>query len=285
MRVVREITDCRQAVVEARVKHRVGLVPTMGALHDGHMSLVKRARESCGVVAVTIFVNPTQFGPGEDFDAYPRRLQGDLAVCEQQGVDLVFVPTTESIFHDGHATTVSVSRLTANLCGASRPGHFDGVTTIVTKLFNIVPAHAAYFGEKDFQQLAVIRKMVADLNIAIEIIGCPIVREPDGLALSSRNSYLTGDQRSQALRINRALFAACERVRDGEVDAAGLQSFVVDEISQSPDARIDYVQVVDPHDISPLQRIEGPARICVAVHFGSCRLIDNVAVDPGQRPG
>ena len=215
--------EVRAAVLEARQRgERVGLVPTMGALHAGHVSLIRTAREENAFVVVSIFVNPTQFGPGEDFERYPRPLGDDLEICRQEGVDLVFAPTPEEMYPEGFATTVHVAGLTEKMCGAARPGHFDGVATVVAKLLGIVAPDAAYFGEKDAQQLAVIRRMAADLDLAPEIRACPLVRDADGLATSSRNRYLAPEERARALVLSRALAEARQALADGERDASRL---------------------------------------------------------------
>ncbi|MGB2985543.1 MAG: pantoate--beta-alanine ligase [Phycisphaerae bacterium] len=277
MLVLTDIDSCRQAVQQAQGKgHTVGLVPTMGALHEGHLSLIRTARGRCDFVAVTIFVNPTQFGPNDDYEKYPTLLEADLAECKAVGVDLVFTPTVEAMYPPDSETTVHVGGVTEGLCGACRPGHFDGVATVVTKLFNILPADLAFFGEKDYQQLVMIRRMVCDLNIPIEIVACPTVREPDGLALSSRNAYLSEDERKQASSLNRALFAAADRIASGKRDTAEITSKIRKEISAAGPADIEYVDVVDVDTLEALSIIDRPARICLAVRIGSCRLIDNV---------
>lgn len=286
MKVLKDITETRQAVLKARAGGAaLGLVPTMGALHEGHLSLVRAARRRCDSVAVSIFVNPAQFCPGEDLDAYPTALEADLQACEQEGVDIVFTPEVEAMYPARAATTVHVSRLTKGLCGASRPGHFDGVATVVAKLFNILPADFAFFGEKDYQQLQVIRRMVTDLNMPIEIVGCPIVREPDGLAMSSRNAYLNPPQRRQATCLSRALFAAVDLVGEGERNAARIVHGIRTEIEASGLDEIDYVEVVDAVSLEPVALLVRPARICLAVRVGSCRLIDNVGVDVTAESG
>jgi pantoate--beta-alanine ligase len=251
----------------------------MGALHEGHLSLIRAARTKCSAVAVTIFVNPTQFGPNEDFSAYPRTLETDLAACEGEGVDLVFTPSTEVMYPGDEVTTIQVGSVTENLCGPFRPGHFDGVATVVLKLFNIIPADRAYFGEKDYQQLVVIRRMVRDLNVAIEIVGCPTIREPDGLAMSSRNAYLSGTERAQAISLSRALFAVQKQIQDGERNAKELTASIRKEILDAGPATIDYIDIVDEVSLNLLETVDRPARICLAVRIGRCRLIDNVAVD------
>jgi len=286
MRVITDIVSSRQAIRESqRAGETVGLVPTMGALHEGHISLIRAAKARCTHVAVTIFVNPTQFGPSEDFTAYPRPLEADLRACESAGVELVFTPNVETMYPLGNKTTVHVSGLTEVLCGPLRPGHFDGVATVVAKLFHILPADIAFFGEKDYQQLAVIRQMVRDLNFPIEIIGCPTVREPDGMALSSRNAYLTAAQRTQAACLSRALFHAVERIRGGRCNLAAITKGIREEIAAAGPAHIEYVEIVDANTLELLSTVDRPARICLAVRIGSCRLIDNVGVDAPQTHG
>lgn len=274
------IPAAREWVLEMRRHgHRVGLVPTMGALHRGHLSLVEAAKRQCAKVALTIFVNPTQFAPHEDLAAYPRPLEADLALCRNAGVDFVFTPEVAAMYPTGAVTTIHVAGLSDRLCGPLRPGHFDGVATVVAKLFNILPANAAFFGEKDYQQLQVIRQMTTDLNIPIEIVGCPTVREADGLALSSRNVYLNPWERIQAVSISRALFAAIEGIKHGERDASKITDNIRKEILAAGPATIEYVSAVDAVDLTPLTQFDRRARICVAVRMGKCRLIDNVAVD------
>jgi len=251
----------------------------MGALHAGHLSLVRAAKSSCDKVALTIFVNPTQFAPGEDLEAYPRPLEADLDACRTAGVDLVFTPAVETMYPEGGRTTVHVSGLTESLCGRDRPGHFDGVTTVVAKLFGILPADAAFFGEKDYQQLLIVRRMACDLDFPIEVIGCPIVREPDGLAMSSRNTYLSREQRRQALSLSRGLFSASKRIERGTTSVVEIVNEIREIIETAGPCSIDYVEVVDAETLEPLERIDRRARICVAVRIGSCRLIDNVGVD------
>ncbi|MEE9294163.1 MAG: pantoate--beta-alanine ligase [Phycisphaerae bacterium] len=277
MKSVSDIEETRRQVLAMRRDgHTVGLVLTMGALHIGHRSLIDAARKRCHRVVVSIFVNPTQFAPGEDCDRYPRTIEADLAVCRESGVDLVFVPSVEQMYAADAATTVHVDRLTEGLCGAHRLGHFDGVTTVVTKLFNIVPAHMAFFGEKDYQQLKTVQRMVLDLNLPIQIVPCPTVREPDGLAVSSRNSYLTPSQRRQALSLYRALRNAVDAFAAGQRDARQLTEQAAGEIRGAGPVEIDYVSVVDAETLEPLEIVDAPARICVAARIGRCRLIDNL---------
>lgn len=258
----------------------IGFVPTMGAFHEGHLSLMRSARAENDVVVVSIFVNPIQFGRGEDFDSYPRDLYGDLAQAETAGVDLVFAPSAEAIYPKGFRTYVDVTELTEGLCGASRPGHFRGVTTVVAKLFNLVRPHRAYFGQKDYQQSVVVRRLIADLNMDIEIVLLPTVRESDGLAMSSRNIRLTPPQRRAASVLYASLSRAEARVRAGERSAQAILEEVRAMIEAEPLAQIDYVVLCDPETLKPLDRIEGPVLAALAVRFGETRLIDNLLITP-----
>ena len=253
----------------------VGLVPTMGYLHPGHISLIERARKENDMVVVSIFVNPIQFGPNEDLDTYPRDMTHDREVCEKAGAELIFAPQPSEMYPSENFAFVDIKELGDGLCGAKRPGHFRGVCTVVSKFFNIVLPNRAYFGEKDAQQLAIIRRMVKDLNIGTEIVSCPIVREADGLAMSSRNLYLSPEERKAALSISRSLSAAKELMRKGEKDAVKIRETIVAGISAEPLARIDYAEIVDSADLSPVQRIEKPVLAAVAVYIGKTRLIDN----------
>ena len=253
----------------------VGLVPTMGYLHPGHISLIERARKKNDMVVVSIFVNPIQFGPNEDLDTYPRDMTHDREVCEKAGAELIFAPQPSEMYPSENFAFVDIKELGDGLCGAKRPGHFRGVCTVVSKFFNIVLPNRAYFGEKDAQQLAIIRRMVKDLNIGTEIVSCPIVREADGLAMSSRNLYLSPEERKAALSISRSLSAAKELMRKGEKDALKIRETIVAGISAEPLARIDYAEIVDSADLSPVQRIEKPVLAAVAVYIGKTRLIDN----------
>lgn len=257
---------------------RIGFVPTMGALHEGHRSLMRRARGECDVVVASIFVNPTQFGPNEDFSAYPRPLEADLAVCQAEGVDAVFCPSAEEMYADHAATEVTVARLTEGLCGAHRPGHFTGVTTVVAKLFNIVQPDAAYFGQKDAQQSIVIRKMVRDLFWPIEIVVCPIIRESDGLAMSSRNVYLSPAERRQALCLSASLRWAGEQIQAGQRDVKTIVEGMKEHIQQAGPCSIDYVEIVDADELTPKLQVQGTCLIALAVRIGKTRLIDNVVV-------
>ena len=257
---------------------RIGLVPTMGALHQGHLSLVGRARTECTAVVVSIYVNPLQFGPREDFKAYPRDLERDKDHLRASGCDVLFVPQDGEIHVPGHRTTVEVQGMQDLLCGRSRPGHFRGVTTLVAKLLAIVQPDATYFGEKDAQQVRIIRRMALDLHEETRIISCPIVREADGLAMSSRNIYLSAEEKRAAPVLYRALRAAAERARSGETDAARLASLVRETIAREPLARIDYVEVVDGETLEPVTTTRPGLLLAVAVWFGGARLIDNIAL-------
>jgi len=254
---------------------RIAVVPTMGALHDGHLALLRAARSAADVVILTIFVNPTQFGPGEDLASYPRDEAGDLAVARAAGIDLAFCPDAAAMYRPGSQTFVEVRELQKPLCGASRPGHFAGVATVVSKLFHITQPHVAVFGEKDYQQLAIIRRMVRDLDFAIEIASVPIVREPDGLALSSRNAYLSSEQRRSALSLSAGLAAAQAGFAAGERSAAALVAAATAPIAAAPGTRIDYAELRDAEELTPIDRVERPAVLALAVFVGTTRLIDN----------
>jgi pantoate--beta-alanine ligase len=279
MKVVHTINEVRSAVKEARQKNnRVGCVPTMGALHAGHGSLIEAAAKECDYVIVTIFVNPAQFAPGEDLDKYPRTLEADCHYCEKLGADLVFAPSPEEMYPTEQLTWVDVHKLTDLLCGAKRPGHFRGVTTVCAKLFNIVQPDVACFGQKDAQQALVIQRMVADLNMPLEIRICPIVREPDGLAMSSRNQYLSADERQRAVCLYQALIQCKEKIDAGQRDAAVLKS-QMQEIIRQKGGKIDYIEIVDAETLSPPHTLEGRVLMAVAVFFGKTRLIDNLLLD------
>jgi pantoate--beta-alanine ligase len=273
------VAEVRAACDTARADgRRVGFVPTMGFFHEGHRSLMRAARADTDFVVVSLFVNPTQFGPGEDLDAYPRDLEGDAAAAAAEGVDVLFLPTVDEMYDAGARTTVHVGGLTERLCGASRPGHFDGVTTVVTKLFSIVGPCRAYFGRKDAQQLAVIRRMTTDLDLPVEVVGCPLVREADGLALSSRNVYLDADARQAATILSGALYMASEAVVRGQRDAAALRQLITDTIANVPQVRIDYVEVVDAATLEPVDTLTTDTLVALAAFVGKARLIDNVTI-------
>lgn len=282
MRRVEGLDEVRSAVNDARARgHQIGFVPTMGALHEGHASLMRAARGETGFVVVSVFVNPTQFGPNEDFHRYPRPIEHDLAVCAAEGVDLVFTPTVETMYPPGFRTFVTVEGLDAVLCGATRPGHFRGVATVVAKLFHQVRPDRAYFGQKDAQQVRVLRRMVRDLDIPVEIRVCPIVREPDGLAMSSRNRYLDPDQRRQAVVLVESLDEARRRVEAGERDPATVRNLILNKLATAPAARVDYVALVDPETLAPVDVIGDNLLIALAVFVGTTRLIDNVELNIG----
>lgn len=274
--------EVRQAVLAARREgKRIALVPTMGALHAGHLSLVQAACNRADYVAVSIFVNPTQFGPGEDFEAYPRDLDHDLEVLRAEGVDLVFTPSTDAMYAANAEVTVDPGPLGVRWEGAVRPGHFNGVCTVVAKLFSIVQPDLAFFGDKDFQQLAIVRRMVRDLDLPVKVIGCPIVRESDGLALSSRNVYLSHEERVAATVLYRALRSTETLALGGERDASALAEAMRALIADEPLASLDYAAVVDPDTLQPLEALGTPARAIVAAKIGTTRLIDNLALATG----
>ena len=276
MRIVESIKDVRATVKEWKAKGlKVGFVPTMGYLHEGHESLIRKASEENDRVVVSIFVNPIQFGPKEDLSTYPRDLERDSKVCESAGADIIFHPENEEMYFKDFSTFVDMNGLTAELCGKSRPTHFRGVCTVVTKLFNIVAPDRAYFGEKDAQQLAVIKRMVRDLNIDIEIIGCPIVREKDGLAKSSRNTYLSVEERNAATILNKSLTLAKEKIQAGERDSEIIIKLIEEVINSEKLARIDYIEVVDSLSMEKVERIEKAVLVAIAVFIGKTRLIDN----------
>ena len=274
--VIRSVAELQRWSDAARAAgKRVALVPTMGALHEGHLSLVRLGHHLAERVVVSIVVNPTQFGPAEDFARYPRDLERDLDALRKVGCDVVFAPGVEEIYPAGDATWVEVERLTAGLCGRSRPGHFRGVTTVVARLFNAARPHVAVFGEKDYQQLAVIRRMARDLGFGVDVVGGPIVREPDGLAMSSRNVFLSPRARAQAPGLNVALHEARAALRAGVRDADALVATVRERIEKEPLAEIDYVELVDADSLEPVRTVRGPALLAVAVRFEGTRLIDN----------
>lgn len=284
MRIVATIEEVRAAVDEARRNGaRVGFVPTMGALHAGHLSLVREARERAGgggrrvFLVLSIFVNPTQFGPNEDFDAYPRDLDRDARVAGEAGVDVVFAPSAREMYQDGFATRVEVTGLAERLCGRTRPGHFAGVALVVTKLLNIVRPDVSVFGQKDAQQAVIVRRLARDLNLPGEIVVAPIVREPDGLAMSSRNAYLSAPERRAARAISRGLFAASDAWAAGERDAQRLVALVRHAIDGEPLLALEYAEIVGATDLAPWQG-DGPALLAVAVRCGATRLIDNAAL-------
>lgn len=279
IKIVKTVAEVRALVKSAKKAGKtVGLVPTMGYLHEGHKSLIDRAVSENDFVVVSDFVNPTQFGPNEDFESYPRDINKDAELCEMAGADVIFNPEPEEMYNN-QLTGVTMSEITKHLCGASRPTHFNGVCQVVAKLFNIVTPDRAYFGEKDAQQLMVIRKMVEDLNFDIEIVGCPIIREDDGLAKSSRNTYLNSEERQAALCLSRSLKNARKLIEDGEKDADVIRKVIREEIEKEPLARIDYVEVVDLNTLAPTDKISGGILTAIAVYIGKTRLIDNFIIE------
>jgi len=280
--VVSTVAAVRNRAAAARAEGKsIGLLPTMGALHEGHLSLIARARAECGFVVVSVFVNPTQFAPGTDFEKYPRDLDGDAEKAGEAGADLIFAPSVEEMYPPGDSTFVEVTGpLVECLCGPHRPGHFRGVTTVCARLFNIVGADRAYFGEKDYQQLLVIKQMVRDLKFPLEIVPVPTVREPDGLAMSSRNAYLSPDERKAAAVLSRALFAARDRFHSGERAAAALIAAARDIIDSEPLITLQYLDLRDAETLEELHALDRPALLAVAAFVGQARLIDNVVVGP-----
>lgn len=279
MKIVATINEVRAQVKEWKKQGlTIGFVPTMGYLHEGHASLMKRARAECDRVVASIFVNPMQFGANEDLDSYPRDLEADARLCEAIGVDLIFHPEVDEMYSEGFCSFVDMNGLTKELCGKSRPIHFRGVCTVVNKLFNIVTPDKAFFGQKDAQQLAVIRRMVKDLNMDIEIVGCPIIREADGLAKSSRNTYLNDEERKAALILSQTIRLGEQLVRSGVVDSNELVTAMKENIAKEPLARIDYVEVVSMDTIEKLDRLEGNVLVAMAVYIGRTRLIDNFII-------
>jgi pantoate--beta-alanine ligase len=281
MNIYYSVSDVRAGcrVVRAENK-RLGLVPTMGALHEGHLSLVRAAKAQCHTVAVSLFVNPTQFGPTEDLAKYPRPFERDRELLEKEGVAILFAPSAEEMYPKGDGTWVVVEGLSERLDGRSRPGHFRGVTTVVSKLFHIVEPEVAFFGQKDAAQSAIIRRMVRDQNFPVEIVICPIVREPDGLAMSSRNTYLTAEERVRALALRRSLQRVEDNFQVGERNAARLIGAASEVFAQEPQVRLDYFEVVDPDTLEPVEQVQRPTLVAVAAYVGATRLIDNIVLKP-----
>lgn len=281
MKIIRSVPALRRQLDRARARKAViGFVPTMGALHEGHLSLMRAARRQCDIVVVSLFVNPTQFGPNEDFSRYPRDPVGDAAQCRREKIDVLFKPAAGTVYPDGHATRIGVGRLGEIGEGRSRPGHFSGVATVVNVLFQMVQPDVAYFGRKDYQQTAVIRRMVRDLNIPVRIVVRPTVREPDGLAMSSRNRFLSPGQRKAAAVLWKALSAGRGAAAKGERNAAAIRSIVRRVIAREPLVRLDYVAVADPDTMEPVVRIQKRAVLAVAARIGKTRLIDNILITP-----
>ena len=280
MKVVKTIAEVREQVKAWKAEGlRVGLVPTMGFLHEGHQSLIIKAVEENDRVVVSDFVNPTQFGPKEDLASYPRDIERDAKLCEEAGADLIFHPEPAEMYAPDYCTFVDMDGLTKGLCGKTRPTHFRGVCSVVAKLFNIVAPDSAYFGQKDAQQLAVIRRMVRDLNFDIRIVACPIIREEDGLAKSSRNTYLNTEERAAAVVLSRALNQGKALIESGEQSAAKVKDVIMEELCKEPLARVDYVEVVDADSIEPIKELKGNVLVAIAVYIGKTRLIDNFIVE------
>lgn len=280
MEVAKTIESAKSLIGAARRDGgKIGFVPTMGALHVGHVSLIEVAAKDCDFVVVSIFVNPTQFGPGEDFEKYSRPLEADLEICRKAGVDVVFAPTPKEMYPAENLAWVAVEKLTEPLCGRSRPGHFRGVTTVCAKLFNIVAPDVAYFGQKDAQQAIVIKRMAQDLNMPLRIVVCPTVREPNGLAVSSRNQYLSAQQKRDAAKIHQSLEKCRQMIADGVRDPRQIIAEMRNVLQQVPSIQIEYVSLVDAETLETIERIAGRVLVAVAVRMGSTRLIDNILVD------
>jgi pantoate--beta-alanine ligase len=280
MKIIKKVNEMQACADRARLEgKKIAFVPTMGYLHEGHLSLVRIARELCDLLVVSIFVNPSQFAPNEDFDAYPRDFQRDFEMTEKEGVDIIFTPESHELYPSGFQTYVNVEKIPMHLCGISRPVFFRGVATVVTKLFNIVKPHTAVFGKKDYQQLLVIRRIAYDLHMDIDIIGGETIREHDGLAMSSRNIYLTKSQRASALSLNKALKTAQTAVESGIIDASQIIGKTRDFISSHPETQIDYVAICDPETLEDIEVINQPALMALAVKVGSTRLIDNMILN------
>ncbi len=282
MEIASTVNELREKILNWK-KHgrKIGFVPTMGYLHEGHLSLVRESKKRSDVTVVSIFVNPKQFGPAEDYNVYPRDLERDRALLEREGVDLVFYPPVDVMYPEGYKTYVEVEDLQDKLCGKSRPGHFRGVCTVVLKLFNLVQPDEAYFGWKDAQQVIILRKMVEDLNVPVKIVPLPLVRDHDGLALSSRNTYLSPEERRAALVLKKSLDLAEKLILDGEKDAGKIREKMIELIAAEPLARLDYVEIVKLSNLEPLDRMEGEALIALAVFIGRTRLIDNLRITSG----
>lgn len=286
MKICNSIEEMRAALRHAKGStQRIGFVATMGALHDGHLSLVRAAKAQADVVVASIFVNPTQFGPNEDFSRYPRTFESDCQMLNKEGVDLLFAPSVEDMYPTGAVTYVTVEGLSERLCGKSRPGHFRGVTTVVSKLFNIIGPDLAFFGQKDAAQAAIIRRMVRDLNFPVEVVVSPIVREPDGLAMSSRNAYLDAGQRKSALVLSRALSRVKAAFDKGEQTSAKLIDVGIRVLKSKPGAQLDYLEIVNPETLEPVEFVRGSALVAVAAFVGTTRLIDNVVLQKGVAHG
>ena len=284
MEIIHNVSLMQKKADELRsAGKKIGFVPTMGFFHEGHLELMRVARKNADVVVVSIFVNPIQFGPSEDYNRYPKDIERDKKKAQDVGVDILFIPSVEEMYPAGFQTKVHVENLTKHLCGLFRPGHFDGVTTVVTKLFNIVKPHVAVFGEKDYQQLLVIKRMVKDLNMDVHIIGVPTVREPDGLAMSSRNAYLSPEERKSALCLKKAIDMADEMVKKGESDVSVIKKKVEELITSYPFTKIQYISICDPDTLEEISQIKDKALIAMAVFVGNARLIDNAILEKTKK--
>ncbi len=280
MLITRTIAETRTAIAQARAQgKRIGFVPTMGYLHEGHLQLIDIARQHSDFVVVSIFVNPTQFGPHEDFASYPRDFERDRTLCEARGTDLIFAPEVSEMYPERSLITFQIEKLADHLCGARRPGHFNGVVLVVSKLFNIVQPDIAVFGQKDAQQLIIIKRLVQDLNFPVRIIAAPTVREPDGLAMSSRNVYLSPEQRAQSTVLYKSLQKAKALIESGERDAGRVIAEMERVIAAASEARIDYIEIVRVSDLQPIEKLDGLVLIALAVYFGKARLIDNIVLN------
>lgn len=278
-KISNNINETREIISKWKSQNfSIGFVPTMGYLHDGHLSLIKKSHMENNKTVVSIFVNPTQFGPKEDLSTYPRDFDADRQKCEDALVDLIFFPTAEEMYPSDYYTYVNVNYLTTNLCGKSRPNHFQGVCTVLAKLFNIIKPNKAYFGQKDAQQLSVVKKMVRDLNFDLEIVGCPIIREPDGIAISSRNSYLNKEERKAATCLSQSLKLAKELINNGECKISFIKNSMSNLISNQPLAKIDYIEFVDLNNLQPIDTIKKSSLCAIAVYIGNTRLIDNFII-------
>lgn len=281
MEIITSPSKLQQICLERRNQQTIGLVPTMGYFHEGHLSLMDWARKHCDMLIVSLFVNPSQFGPGEDLAAYPRDEERDRQLAREHGVDILFLPSAEAMYAPDHATWVQVPELAKGLCGTTRPLHFQGMATVVTKLLNLTQPHVAVFGEKDWQQLAIIKRMVRDLHMPIRIVGRPTLREKDGLAMSSRNAYLTAEERKHAPRLFQGLAMAAKMVREGERQTKKLRANIMSWYEENlPLGRLDYVAIVDPDSMQEVSKIDGPVLCAVAMYVGKARLIDNILMEP-----
>jgi pantoate--beta-alanine ligase len=277
--IIETVKEMQDKAEELRLSgKKIGLFPTLGFLHEGHLELIRKGRKKADVLVMSLFVNPTQFGPNEDLDKYPRDIEGDIKKAQDEGVDIVFMPSPEEMYPDGFLSSVKVNKITGFLCGKSRPGHFEGVTTVVAKLFNIIKPHFAMFGQKDFQQLAVIKRMVKDLNMDVEIVEVPTVRETDGLAMSSRNKYLNPEERRSALCIKKSIDMAVKMAEEGELSSERIKDSIKELITSFPYTNIDYINICDPETLEDISTLKNESLLAMAVKVGNTRLIDNCVI-------